>query len=831
MLFHLSRRPITLLLVLIGMCVAMVGFLTWQPALPGRVRAATLVIYVWQDANGANNGTTWEDAYTDLQNALTAAQNGDEIWVAAGAYTPTDGIDRTATFQLKNGVELYGGFAGVESARNERNPTANPTVLSGDLLNNDGDNIRPDDVTRQDNSYRVLTAVDIGHDTIIDGFTVTGGNANEYPVNSGGALYNERSHLTLRNLTIVSNTAIYMGGAIFNVRSSPTIIGTHIRANYAGQDGGAIANLTQSGPYISHSTIEENVAVRNGGGVFADGGHLVIADSTLRSNSALENGGSIFAKYGETTLHGVTLSGSSARRNGGAIYVVDNPITVVASRLLHNLSGDRDGGYGGALYGERSQTHLTSTIVLGNSACGSYALHLGGGQHFIQNVTVVYNTQNHWSCVSSAVYADAHVTVVNSILWQNFHSQIGIANGEPYTVSHSLVQGGFSGEGNIDIDPIFVNGSDLRLQVNSPAIDAGSNEMCAESDIAGLVRPWDGDFDGTATCDMGAHEFGAASAPSTATPTVTSTPPPLPSPANSATPTPTETQHPTSTPTESPSGMATPTATGTGSPSPTGSPTATGTPVATSTPTNTPQRAYLPFVGYPPTSTPTATATATATQPPPATATPLPPVLHNGGFEEGPNSGWTTISLYGLQIILPREDLPLSPYQGNWAAWLGGAPEELSILYQKVTVPQQDPVLRFHYVIASADVCGYDFAGVFVNGDVVDAQNLCSSANSSRWNQRSVNLGSFAGQTIELEIVTVTDDTLNSNYFVDNVTLGVQATTGSTVMELEVGNVQVMKPEALAASSEHPPSIPHRDSAWFIQQLELVAAPHVWGAK
>ena len=90
-------------------------------------------IFVRSTASGANNGTSWVNAYTSLQSALTAAVSGDEIWVAAGVYKPTATADRTISFALKNGVGVYGGFAGTETMRSQRNPNVNVTALSGDI--------------------------------------------------------------------------------------------------------------------------------------------------------------------------------------------------------------------------------------------------------------------------------------------------------------------------------------------------------------------------------------------------------------------------------------------------------------------------------------------------------------------------------------------------------------------------------------------------------------------------------------------------------------------------------------------------------------------------
>jgi hypothetical protein len=79
------------------------------------------VIYVRSGATGANDGSSWADAYTSLQSALAVAVSGDQIWVAAGRYTPTTGTDRNASFALKDGVAVYGGFAGTEALLSQRN--------------------------------------------------------------------------------------------------------------------------------------------------------------------------------------------------------------------------------------------------------------------------------------------------------------------------------------------------------------------------------------------------------------------------------------------------------------------------------------------------------------------------------------------------------------------------------------------------------------------------------------------------------------------------------------------------------------------------------------
>src|SRR5690606_37941362 len=100
-------------------------------------------------ATGANNGYSWADAFTDLQSALAIAASGTEIWVAKGTYKPTTGTDRNATFAMKNGVAVYGGFVGTETSRDERRWWEHETILSGDIGVEDDDS---------DNSRRVVSA-------------------------------------------------------------------------------------------------------------------------------------------------------------------------------------------------------------------------------------------------------------------------------------------------------------------------------------------------------------------------------------------------------------------------------------------------------------------------------------------------------------------------------------------------------------------------------------------------------------------------------------------------------------------------------------------------
>ncbi len=209
---------------------------------------------------------------------------------------------------------------------------------------------------------------------------------------------------------------------------------------------------------------------------------------------------------------------------------------------------------------------------------------------------------------------------------------------------------------------------------------------------------------------------------------------------------------------------ATPTPTSTNSPTPTSThtatPTSTRTPTPTKTPTPTHNRSLLPIIGKPKTATPTRTAS--------PTGTPAPVLFPNGNFEQG-RVIWTEYSSNGFPLILPRSDILVPPYDGEWAVWLGGVDYEISYIQQQILVPTNYPFMSYWVWIASADICGYDAGGVLVNGAVVDSYWLCSPNDTNQWVQRVVDLRAYAGQTVTIQIKAVLDGSLNSNLFIDHV--------------------------------------------------------------
>jgi hypothetical protein len=147
----------------------------------------------------------------------------------------------------------------------------------------------------------------------------------------------------------------------------------------------------------------------------------------------------------------------------------------------------------------------------------------------------------------------------------------------------------------------------------------------------------------------------------------------------------------------------------------------------------------------------------------------------NGDFEDGP-TGWTEYSKHGWDLIVTKFPKGVTPHSGSWAVWLGGDYNDISFVQQQVTVPPGSPYLAYWHWVASADVCGFDFGGVIVNGsEVVDQYNLCQSENTGGWVRHTVNLNAYAGQSISLQIRVETDESRNSNLFVDDVSFQASA--------------------------------------------------------
>ncbi|MHC4156268.1 MAG: LamG-like jellyroll fold domain-containing protein, partial [Planctomycetota bacterium] len=238
--------------------------------------------------------TPWAITYLDLQDAIDDAGESDEVWVRSGGYTPTRPANRAATFTLKSNVYIYGGFAGFEQERSDRDWNINTTLLSGDLAADDVGDF--DDPSRDENSYHVITGVDGG---MLDGFVIEGGHAD-----------------------IDGESAF--GGGMYNVQCSPTVSNCTFRNNYAEQDGGAVFNWgAYSGPMLTNCVFVDNKAGHNAGAVTNYKSSAIITNCFFTNNSGGNIGGAVFNYWNiyapSPELNNCVFYGNEAH-GGGAIF-------------------------------------------------------------------------------------------------------------------------------------------------------------------------------------------------------------------------------------------------------------------------------------------------------------------------------------------------------------------------------------------------------------------------------------------------------------------------------------------------------------------------------
>jgi hypothetical protein len=498
---------------------------------------AQRIVYVHAGANGANTGSSWNDAYLELQSALTSAVPGDEIWVAAGTYRPdyapalaTHTGDYTASFRMSTGVALFGGFAGVETDRNQRDPEAHLAILSGDLLGDDESG-----GYNHENSYHVVVGSHTDSTAILDGFMITRGNAHWETESSGGGIYVSNGNPTIRGCTFIHNRARF-GGGMCNVQSSPTVERCRFVANaawgYNSGSGGAMYNETGASPRVTDTLFEGNTAQYDGG-VSSWSGEPVFNRCLFLRNESISRGGGLSIYISNPQIVDCTFQENV---QAGLYVYTDSIARIINCRFLGNripsVTPGLDPHDHGA--GIRAFFHVHLDVInclfVGNSANGHGAgLSVDYATARVVNSTFVSNSADGFGG-GVAAQNGATVTLVNSILWGNaagsdfpLNSQLGGSPDVTYSCidDHSPGIGSvYTGIGNTDRNPGFNrlpddggdgwgvgdndDYGDLRLTYGSPVMNAGSDAAVAPNallDLAGRPRIAAG------RVDMGAYEL------------------------------------------------------------------------------------------------------------------------------------------------------------------------------------------------------------------------------------------------------------------------------------------------------------------------------------
>jgi len=317
---------------------------------------------------GTGDGSAWQFATGNLQNAINASAPGDEVWVAAGEYKPTSPItdplnlggalvNRYSTFTMKSGVKVYGSFPATGSpTMNDRNYVTHASTLSGDI--GVVDNV-------SDNCFHVCFFPNTSN-TVLDGFTVKGGYAN------GNT--NTNNHLTN-----VSYLAVEV-------------------PNYQGSG----AYIIEGSNLFKNCTFWENQSIREGGAVYISNGNHEFVDNIFTNNRGRTGGGALFCSGGEQTFT-------------GNLFVQN--LVELGSQYPFPMISAPSSTYGGAVYSTNAnlilddntfESNLAQVPNTSSNALGG-ALYIGGGTHTIQNCRFNNNSATFLPsgvqvCLGGAIY-------------------------------------------------------------------------------------------------------------------------------------------------------------------------------------------------------------------------------------------------------------------------------------------------------------------------------------------------------------------------------------------------------------------------------------------
>ena len=332
--------------------------------------AGASVLYVNAAASGpTHDGASWATAFTDLQAAIAASGASDEIWVAAGTYKPTSGTDRTIGFALKNGVGIYGGFAGTETLRSQRDPAARVTTLSGEI----------GAAGTGDNSYHVVTADGtVTASAVLDGFTVTAGRADGAATDQqrGGGILVGGGSPTLSQLRFTGNFASDRGGGARVESGSPAFSVCAFVSNSSGTAGGGLSSNSTASISLKRCAFTGNgTASTRGGGI--DANSVAASDCLVAGNTG---NGVYIAQDGASFLN-CTIAGNSSY---GAVFAGGPNSSVTNAILFGDALGeispfffDANVTYTDIAGGHAGTGNVGSSPAFENAAGGDYRLGSG----------------------------------------------------------------------------------------------------------------------------------------------------------------------------------------------------------------------------------------------------------------------------------------------------------------------------------------------------------------------------------------------------------------------------------------------------------------------
>lgn len=367
-------------------------------------------IFVKQDATGVKDGTSWNDAYIDLQNALDSAVAGEQIWVASGTYIPKGTIAQERHFIVLTPVEIFGGFAGTELSLKEREPEKNKTILDGDVNGND----TPGNFTsnRGDNAHHILI-IEAGNQQVrLDGFVFKGGmtKTDAYAPDStdtigihrwsGGALFINNTPTIISHCVFQDNYG-YEASAIMarnlDYTAAPVTIENSKFLMNGSINMGTCNIWPWSNSYIRYCTFSDNISGNRGSGLAILNSNAYVEDCTFDNNFSSNTGGGCYIWNNSLTgIDHVALNfkrcefnNNNAGNGGGALQLTcfSNGFNLsIDSCLFNNNFTVADYVAGGAVkvvdYSDTESLEASNHVWIKNSIFSNNSSSYGGAMEF-----------------------------------------------------------------------------------------------------------------------------------------------------------------------------------------------------------------------------------------------------------------------------------------------------------------------------------------------------------------------------------------------------------------------------------------------------------------